>query len=68
MSLDYIRRQYGVPAKKGQRVIALGHPGVITGSLDAYIRVRLDGQSKSRVYHPTWRVEYIADDQEGEAR
>ena len=57
--MKYIRRFYGVPAKRGGRVLVNGWPGTITGSRDAYIRVRLDGSQVSRSYHPTWRVTYI---------
>ena len=58
MSMAWIRRQYGVPAKRGGRVFYQGRPGVITGSVSEYIRVRLDGEPRSRRYHPTWRIEY----------
>lgn len=32
MSMEYIRRAYNVPAKRGQRVRFQGKPGTITGS------------------------------------
>lgn len=58
MSMAYIRRHYGVPAKRGMRVTALGDPGVITGSNDARLRIRLDGHRHAGLYHPTWRITY----------
>lgn len=58
MSLAYIRRYYGVPAKRGGRVTYKGMPGVITGSSDAHLRVRLDGETESVILHPTWNVTY----------
>jgi hypothetical protein len=62
MSLSYIRKVYGVPAKRGQRVTCHGGlntaTGRISGASQAYIRVILDGETKSRLYHPTDRVTY----------
>lgn len=57
-SLDYVRRYYGVPAKRGMRVTCDGKPGVITSGAGAHIRVRLDGERHPYPYHPTWRVTY----------
>lgn len=58
MSMEYIRKTYGVPAKRGMRVTRDGRPGVITGSGSTYVRVRFDGWNHSRPCHPTWRMEY----------
>lgn len=59
MSMAYIRRHYGVPAKRGMRVVANGQPGVITGTVDGkYLRIRLDGVPRSLPHHPTWRIDY----------
>jgi len=58
MSLEYIRKYYGVPAKRGAQVRYKGTHGIITGSRGAYIRVRLEGEKRSLPYHPTdveWR-------------
>lgn len=57
MSLDYIRRYYGVPAWRGMRVEYCGsdnvrRKGVVTGASHAYVRIRLDGEKHSRPYHP----------------
>lgn len=59
MAFDYIRERYKVPARRGQRVLYKGKPGVITGSRGCYIRVRLDGETESGVYHPTWEMVYV---------
>jgi hypothetical protein len=63
MSMDYIRRQYGVPAKRGARVRYTGGlspaEGRITSARGPHIRVRLDGEKRSDVYHPTWKIEYL---------
>lgn len=59
MSAEYVRRTYGVPAKRGGRVIVDGHKGVITSFRDGALRVRFDGETRSVPAHPTWRVQYL---------
>ena len=44
ISMEYIRAYYKVPAKKGQKVLALGNLGVITGARGAHLRIRLEGR------------------------
>lgn len=51
-SFGYVRAYYGVPAKRGARVIADGKPGVITKGDGAHIRIRLDGEKHARPWHP----------------
>lgn len=63
-SLEYIRKRYGVPAKRGMRVIADGMPGVITSFKDSHICVRLDGDRRSHKWHPTWRMIYLGENGE----
>lgn len=63
MSMEYIRTHYGVPAKKGMRVVVYDKPGVITGASGLYLRVKLDGAKHSDIYHPTDRVGYLIADQ-----
>lgn len=64
MSLAYIRDRYGVPAKRLGRVrYTHPHPpreGVIVGSRGAYLKVRLDGETTWKAFHPTWEIEYLA--------
>lgn len=68
MSMDYIRRTYSVPAKRGGRVIytddnGKAWPGVITAARYGRLLVRLDDNlvgSRARAkLHPTWNVEYL---------
>ena len=67
MSLEWIRRQYGVPARRGQAVRYTGGSkpiaGVITGSnaTGAYIRVRMENGNVCN-FHPTWEIEYLPKD------
>jgi len=61
--LECVRKVYGVPAKRGMRVIAKGKEGIITGaSCSGYILVRINGLMLSRPYHPTWHMKYFDDD------
>lgn len=72
MSMDYIRRAYDVPARRGARLLFIGGgpdpesddkvktlAGTIVGSRGQYLRVRMDGEASIRTLHPTWRVEYL---------
>lgn len=63
MSMDYIRRTYGVPAKRGGRVEYTGYgqprQGVILGASGPHLRVRLDGDRATLSMHPTWELRYI---------
>lgn len=55
-SFDYVRRYYGVPAKRGMRVTVCSsnerdRMGTITRATH-YVWIRLDGDKRSRPYHP----------------
>lgn len=66
MSMQWIRDNYGVPAKRGMVVTYSPcegskqppRTGIITGSRGPHLLIRLDGDTRSSVYHPTWQVEY----------
>jgi hypothetical protein len=59
MSMDYIRKYYGVPAKRGGRIKFGNDPGTIVGSVDCHLRVRLDGAKRTIRIHAVWAVEYL---------
>lgn len=61
-TLKGIRSYYEVPAYKGVKVTAYGHPGKIVGSSHAYLMIRLDGKKEARPYHPTDGIEYHIED------
>ncbi len=67
MSLKYIRGRYGVPAFRGSRVEYTASDGekmqgTITGSAQsARLRVRLDGNKNSFLFHPTFNLVYLKD-------
>ena len=62
MSMQYIRKYYGVPAKRGGRIVYTGgylpREGTIVGSIGAHLKLRLDGDNKASAFHPTWEIEY----------
>jgi hypothetical protein len=63
MSMEYIRKTYGVPAKRGGKVIINTHLGVkfngiITGSKDARLRISIN-KRRGGLYHPTDNIEYL---------
>ncbi|KAF1006023.1 MAG: hypothetical protein GAK28_02931 [Luteibacter sp.] len=67
MSMDYIRKTYGVPAKRGGRVEYTGCGKKVTGTIRSarggYLRIQLDGQNHAGSYHPVWELRYL-DEQE----
>jgi hypothetical protein len=60
--MQSIRNRYNVPAKRGMRVVYTGgagrREGVITGSRDTRLLIRMDGEESSFPHHPTWKLEY----------
>lgn len=51
--MEYIRKMYGVPAKRGALIEYNGKKGVVTGTSGPHIMARLEGEKFSKVYHPT---------------
>jgi hypothetical protein len=57
-AFEYIRKRFGVPAKRGARVEYQGKPGKVTsatafGPYGAQVSVRLDGAKHPFPYNPT---------------
>jgi len=52
MTMAYIRDFYGVPAKRGEKVLYKGKHGIITRSKNAYLWVRMDEVDISLLVHP----------------
>ena len=70
MSLPYIRRTYGVPARRGMRVRYTDGDGVIWNGtiksargphLRALVDDRVPGYRGRLILHPTDSIEYIQD-------
>lgn len=66
MSMEHVRRAYGVPAKRGGRIVYDGDGGVprvgtIMSASGAYLRVHFEGEppKQRHTLHPTWHVEYL---------
>ena len=63
MSMAWIRKTYGVPAKRGGRVEYTGDGkselGTITSARHGYINIRLDGHIDPYPFHPTWKLSYL---------
>ncbi len=56
MTAEYVRSTYRVPAKRGGRVeYRLERGGVLRGVITSathYVRIRFDGETRSRTLHP----------------
>jgi len=67
VTLAYIRDTYGVRAKRGGRVqfdgsgANVAKVGTITGARGSHILIKMDGESRSASYHPTWQLTYLDD-------
>lgn len=63
MSLEYVRRRYGVPAKRGGRVEYTGcgdvERGTIRSAKDGHLMIQLDGVKHTMPFHPTWELRYL---------
>lgn len=61
--LEWVRLNYGVPARRGGRVRYTGGSkprlGTIVSKRGAHIGIRLDGDKHAGSYHPTWQLEYL---------
>jgi hypothetical protein len=62
--VDYIRRYYGVKAKRGGRVRYTGGSsgerlGTIKSARGGYLMILLDGDKHAGTFHPTWKIEYL---------
>lgn len=66
MSMEYVRKTYGVPAKRGGRVEYTGggkvELGTITSARNGHVYIQLDGWSFAKPFHPTWELRYLKGD------
>jgi hypothetical protein len=64
-TMEYIRKAYNVPAKRGGRVCVdwygIPYLGRITSAtVGGRLRVRIDGERRPCIFHPTHKIEYLA--------
>jgi len=63
MSMEWIRKNYGVKAKRGGRVeyTGCGKPelGTIRSASGSQLMIQLDGVKHSVPFHPTWELRYL---------
>jgi len=57
-SLNWIRRNYNIPAHKGREITYQGKPAVILGGRRQYVRLRVEGERHPVTTHPTWAITY----------
>lgn len=58
-NMAYIRKRYGVPAKRGMRVRYKGNLfGTIKSAKDGYLMILIDGRLFAEPFHPTYCLEY----------
>jgi hypothetical protein len=61
--MESLRRYYGVPAKRGQRILFTGLKYRITGEIvsarDHKLWIRTDDGRRFGPLHPTWEIEYV---------
>ena len=64
MSMEWVRKNYGVPAKRGGRIEYTGdgkkEPGAIRAASGAYLMIQLDGAKHTLPFHPTWKLRYVS--------
>lgn len=63
MSMEWVRKNYGVPAKRGGRVEYTGCGkkalGTNRSANGAHLMIQLDGVKHAMPFHPTWRLRYV---------
>lgn len=60
--MERTRKWYGVPAKRGMRVLYTGcgkkEFGTIRSAKDCRLNVQLDGLKHTMPFHPEWELQY----------
>lgn len=63
MTMEWVRKNYKVPAKRGGRVEYTGDGkpelGTITSANNGRINIRLDRFKHAMPFHPTWKLRYL---------
>lgn len=68
MSMTWVRKRYGVPAKRGGRVRYTGcgkdELGTIRSARGGRLWIELDGIKHPMPFHPTWKLQYLDEAQQ----
>lgn len=71
MSMEWVRKNYGVPAIRGGRVLYTGcgrkEFGTIRSARGSHLNIQLDGVKRPLPFHPTWELEYVQSSDSGAA-
>lgn len=63
MSMDWVQKTYGVPARRGGRVEYTGGAapqlGTIKSASGGRLNIQLDGAKHAMPFHPTWELRYL---------
>lgn len=63
MSVEYIRKAYGVPARRGGRVEYTGggnlEMGTIRSASGGNLNIKLAGMKHAMPFRPTWKLRYL---------
>ena len=64
MTMARVRKYYGVPARRGMRVIYTGSGEIQFGTIrsagmNLRLNIQLDGLKHTKPFHPTWELEYL---------
>lgn len=61
--MDWVRKAYDVPAKRGMRVKYTGEGrdelGTIKSASNGRLNIQLDGVKHTMPFHPRWKLEYL---------
>ena len=65
--MDYVRKRYGVPAKRGGQVEYTSQldgermRGTICGASGGRLHIRFGDNKRTFSFHPTWQLDYLDD-------
>lgn len=72
--MEWVRKNYGVPAKRGGRVEYTGNGNsrpelgtIVSATTSGHLMIELDSQSRAMKFHPTWKLRYLDADSPQEA-
>lgn len=66
-TMAWIRKSYGVPAKRGMRILYTGcgrqeFGTVRSAASGGHLNIQLDGIRHTMPFHPTWMLQYQPDE------